>query len=82
VDTRERSLRMSVEKWFGAARPSSVRVFDFGRVAPCGTRYVRVGVVRPHGSLMIVFFRHPDASWNVYPPGPSQDSIRTYLLAA
>lgn len=80
MNTHERSLRMAVEKWFGASQPLSV--FSTGRIAPRGARYVRVGVVRPHGSLTIVFFRHPNATWNVYPPMTSEASIQTYLLAA
>jgi hypothetical protein len=82
MKTRERSLRLSVEKWFQSTPAMPVQVFDYGRVMPGGARYVRVGVVRPHGSLAIVFFRHTDGSWSVYPPATRRPSMHAYQPAA
>nr|WP_246279197.1 hypothetical protein [Paraburkholderia ultramafica] len=82
MNTCEGSLRLLVGKWFGSTPLMPVRVFDFGRVTPGGARYVRVGVARPNRTLAIVFFRHGDGSWNVFPPAPGEPSMQAYPMAA
>jgi hypothetical protein len=81
MNARERSLRLSVKKWFQSTPAMPVQVFDFVRVMPGRARYVRVGVVRPHGTLAIVFFRHSEGSWNVYPPDTRGPSVQTFRPA-
>ncbi|MBC8732624.1 hypothetical protein F6X39_31295 [Paraburkholderia sp. UCT2] len=78
----EKSLRLLVGKWFGPAIATPVRVVEFSRTASDRRRFVRVGVARPEGSLTIVFFRHDDGSWNVFPPMGVTPSMRPYRVAA
>jgi hypothetical protein len=78
----EKSLRSLVGKWFGPSAMVTVRVFEFSRTPADGRRYVRLGAVRPEGELTIVFFRHDDGSWNVFPPRTNMPAMRAYRLAA
>jgi hypothetical protein len=42
----------------------------------------RIGEARVDGSLTIVFFRHDDGSWNVFPANRSAPAMHAYPLAA
>ncbi len=77
----EKCLRTLVGKWFG---PSAVtiRVIEFSRTRTDRRRYVRIGAVEANGGLAIVFFRHDDGSWNVFPAKMSTPAMRAYPLAA
>lgn len=66
----ERSLRRLVNKWFGMSGVT-VRVQAFGRTPVSGSRYVLICAVGQPEHLRIVFFRHDDGSWNVFPPRSS-----------
>jgi hypothetical protein len=55
---------------------------EFGRTPSDRRRYVRIGVIRPDEGLTIVFFRHDDGSWNVFPAKASTPAMRAYPLAA
>ncbi|RQS63569.1 hypothetical protein DID96_29565 [Burkholderia sp. Bp8963] len=78
----EKCLRTLVGKWFGPSALATVRVMEFGRTQTDRRRYVRIGVVRADGGLTIVFFRHEDGSWNVFPAKASTPAMRAYPLAA
>jgi hypothetical protein len=60
------SLRALVNDWFGQGERFRVTRPDRSRTMPW--RVVRVEVLRSSGALAIVFFRHGDGSWCVYPP--------------
>ena len=72
----ERSLRTSVQKWFGYKGETSFRVLEFGRTRSTRKRFVRVGIPKQQEPLAIVFFRHDDGSWNVFPPMPRTLSMQ------
>jgi hypothetical protein len=78
----EKCLRMLVGKWFGSSAVLTIRVMEFGRTRTDRRRYVRIGAVRADGGLTIVFFRHDDGSWNVFPAKTSTPAMRAYPLAA
>ncbi len=84
MDTGEMSLRMLVGKWFGTDAAAAVRVMGFGRTRLDGRRYVSVGTWRQEGYLTIVFFRHDDGSWKVFPPSRAHMPAmsRAYRLVA
>lgn len=75
------SLRSLVGKWFGTASVVPVRVMEFSRTPSHRTRYVRVSARGPQGCLTIVFFRHDDGSWNVFPPNAKVLAMCAYRLA-
>ena len=60
------SLRALVNDWFGNGENLSVT--RPGRSTKMPWRAVQVEVARSSGTLAIVFFRHHDGSWCVYPP--------------
>jgi hypothetical protein len=60
------SLRALVGDWFGGG--GHFRVTWPGRTTKMPWRAVQVEVARSSGTFAIVFFRHDDGSWCVYPP--------------
>jgi hypothetical protein len=82
MDSGEKCLRTLVDKWFGPSAVMTIRVMEFSRTPTDRTRFVRVGAAHTDGSLTIVFFRHADGSWNVYPAKASRPTMRAYPFAA
>ena len=82
MDSGEKCLRTLVGKWFGPSAVVKIRVMEFSRTGADRRRYVRVSTALADGSLAIVFFRHDDGSWNVFPAKPSMPAIGAYRLAA
>jgi hypothetical protein len=78
----EKCLRTLVDKWLGPSAVVTIRVMEFSRTRTDRRRYVRIGAARADGSLTIVFFRHDDGSWNVFPAKASTPTMRAYPLAA
>jgi hypothetical protein len=58
-----------VRKWLSLADGSPARVTAFGRTRGGQVPYVSVAVERAGELLSIIFFRHHDGSWCVFPPG-------------
>ena len=75
----ENSLRRLVDKWFGHCAQGTVHVIKCGRTSADRNRYVRVGGER---KLAIVFFRHSDGSWKVFPPMGGMPTMSACRLAA
>jgi hypothetical protein len=65
VEIRQTSLRCLVE-WLGL--DAQARVTRFNPCAAYPWRYVRVELTGRSNDLAIVFFRHADGSWRVFPP--------------
>ncbi|SAL82788.1 hypothetical protein AWB67_06222 [Caballeronia terrestris] len=78
MHTDEKSLRSAVDKWLAPTPAMPARVVRFCVRA----RYVCVEALRPTGVLAIVFFRHDDGSWNVFPPQIKRPSMGVERLAA
>jgi hypothetical protein len=74
---RERSLRVLAEKWLGEKDAKSMRVTRFSHSARRRWRYVCVEANRPGGAFSIVFFRHDDGSWCVFPPSIPRPAMGT-----
>lgn len=68
VRSQVRSLRALVEKWLGSDSARPIRVARVGRSREMPWRHVRVETVRRSAPFEIVFFRHADGSWCVFPP--------------
>jgi len=60
------SLSALAQKWLGrdAATPKRVTRIRHPRHEGC----VEVEMARPEGDVSLLFFRHRDGSWCVYPP--------------
>jgi hypothetical protein len=66
--THEYSLRTQVDKWLAPGLSTQVRVTEFSRTRLGGRRYVCVETALPLGSRALLFFRHDDGCWCVFPP--------------
>lgn len=75
----ERSLHRQVEKWFAPTAIYPVRVTRFGRTVVDRTPFVCVASLRDNGMMSLIFFRHSDGAWHVYPPSAAAP---TSMLAA
>ncbi|PTB19088.1 hypothetical protein C9I57_18720 [Trinickia symbiotica] len=69
---RQRSLRRVVESWLGTHGATDIRVTRFSGTRRKRCRCVRVEASGERGKLAILFFRHDDGSWCVFPPAPSR----------
>lgn len=75
MSTVNQSLRWVVEKWFGADLSASIRLTRDGRSRQRQCRCVRVEAARRSGPFSILFFRHEDGSWYVFPPRGNRPEI-------
>ena len=82
VKTRETSLRCLVEKWLGRDSATRARVTRFSRSRTNRWRYVCVEAMRPAGGLSIIFFRHEDGSWCVFPPEIKRPAMNVARMPA
>lgn len=69
----DRSLRGIVYDWLG--RDETIQITRVARNRDMPWRAVKVEVTRSSGSFAVVFFRHNDGSWRVYPPAVRRPSI-------
>lgn len=67
---QQKSLRRVVESWLGPHDAEHFRVTRSSHTRRKLCRYVLVEVTHQEGTLAIVFFRHADGSWCVFPPPP------------
>lgn len=65
MNSQCKTLRFLVDKWCGN---EDLRITRPGRSRAMPWRMVRVELIRLSGAPAIVFFRHGDGSWCVYPP--------------
>jgi hypothetical protein len=78
----QKSLHWAVDKWLAPTPAMPARVVRFCRTEITRARYVCVEALRPTGMLAIIFFRHDDGSWNVFPPQAKRPSMSIGRLAA
>ncbi|TAL97923.1 MAG: hypothetical protein EPN73_04790 [Paraburkholderia sp.] len=72
---RERSLRKVVESWLGSEPENRLRITRVSRSRWKLWRYVCVESARGDGAMALVFFRHDDGSWCVFPPAPMRPAM-------
>lgn len=81
MDTMDESLRLLVEKWFGANPMVPARVVRSGRMPSSERRYAYVQSGAMGEPVGIYFFLHDDGSWCVFPPGEDRPEMRALLAA-
>lgn len=74
----EGSLRSLVDKWLWQSQAASVRVTHFSRTADGRTRFVCVEIAREERALSFLFFRHPNGTWQVFPPASQRPMMRCH----
>ncbi|RKP53333.1 hypothetical protein [Pararobbsia silviterrae] len=78
MNATEKSLHWIVDKWLAPTASMPARVAQVQRDPAQRHRFVRVEALRPTGLLSIVFFRHDDGTWNVYPPASERPAIHAF----
>jgi hypothetical protein len=78
----ENSLRWAVDKWLAPTPARPARVVRLCRSHVTGSRYVCIESMHPSGPIAIIFFRHDDGAWNVFPPQARRPSMSAQRLAA
>jgi hypothetical protein len=73
MESHFKSLRELVNDWFGNGERFRITRPDVAKTLSC--RAVQVEVTRSSGTLALVFFRHGDGSWCVYPPSAIQPAM-------
>jgi hypothetical protein len=81
MDSDHVSLRSLVDKWFAPTLSMPARVTRIGRVFETHGRYVRLESCTATNPLSIVFFRHDDGSWCVFPQVPASPAMRGRVFA-
>jgi hypothetical protein len=79
MSIRQGSLRSLVQKWLGTDPTHRTRVTRFSHTRAKRWRYVCVESARPSGAFSIVFFRHEDGSWCVFPPAIKRPAMNVRL---
>ncbi|MCC8404878.1 hypothetical protein LJ655_23895 [Paraburkholderia sp. MMS20-SJTN17] len=74
-------LRTLVDKWLAPTRTTPAHVMHTGRMAATRARYVRLEGAISSGPLTIVFFRHGNGSWDVFPPVVESPAMSARFLA-
>ncbi|SOE53967.1 hypothetical protein SAMN05446927_0742 [Caballeronia arationis] len=75
MSIRERSLSVVVGKWLGQDLMGSARVTRFSQSRQKPWRSVCVETTPPAGAIAIIFFRHDDGSWCVFPPDSKRPTM-------
>jgi hypothetical protein len=78
MKSAEICLRSVVEKWFATA---PVRVTRFKWNGIVHSRSVRVEARASSKAFSIVFFKHEDGAWRVFPPDARRPAMRFYTNA-
>lgn len=78
----QKSLHWIVDKWLAPTAAAPARVTRIRRTGALRGRVVCVETSKPGGVLSLVFFRHDDGSWNVFPPAAERPEMQGHLRAA
>ncbi|MDR5739466.1 MULTISPECIES: hypothetical protein [unclassified Caballeronia] len=82
MDIPENSLHWAVDKWLAPSPAHPARVVRLCRSPVTGMRFVCIEAWHAGGVIAILFFRHDDGSWNVFPPQVRRPSMSAARLAA
>lgn len=77
-----KSLRKQIDKWLGPVGSTRICVTRIGRYRSHRSRCVCVEAWRSSGAFSIVFFRHDDGAWHVYPQPTDRPMMNVYQRAA
>lgn len=81
MNGNEVTLRSLVDKWLAPTFSTPARVAQVGRLLATRSRFVRIEGHTSSGTLTIVFFRHNDGSWCVFPPAQTKPAMCQRLVA-
>lgn len=75
-----RTLRTLVDKWIGVT--NGIRVTHFSHGRDNRYRFVRVEGALDESPIALIFFRHDDGSWCVFPPARMRPAMNLGLWGA
>lgn len=75
MKTTAYSLRSLVDKWLAPSQRTPAHLVQIGRTPVARLRFVRFEGKTSAGCISIVFFRHDDGSWCVFPPTGAERGI-------
>lgn len=75
------SLHAVVDKWLAPSPARPVGRVLHGRMAGNRARYVRVEAIRAGEGNAMMFFKHDDGSWQVFPPAATRMMMSAQRLA-
>jgi hypothetical protein len=78
IKPEEGTLRWLVEKWLWPTQVAPARVTRFGRTTLDRTRFVCLEAWRQERLVALLFFRHIDGTWHVFPPQTRHPTMRMY----
>ena len=81
MDKQRKSLRLLIEQWFAPTSTRPVRLRRLGGMPSSRQHYVCVEVSCRARSLAILFFRHSDGTWHVFPPEAERPAMSGFLHA-
>lgn len=82
MDGSNISLHSLVDKWLAPTLSMPARVTQFGRTVSTHFRYVRLEGGPATVPLTVIFFRHDDGSWRVFPPTAARPQMCARLVVA
>jgi hypothetical protein len=77
MDSSGSSLRSLIDKWIELAPSSTTQVVRISRPDVRKVRCVCIEVKRAAGPVSLMFFRHGDGSWCVFPPASSRPTLNS-----
>ena len=78
MNDRSMTLHGLVEKWLAPYLAAPARVVRLARNEAGSHRCVRIEISRASRDLSMLFFRHDDGSWHVYPPQRSRPCLNAW----
>jgi hypothetical protein len=82
MDGNHSSLRALVDKWLAPTVSMPARVTHVGRLLATHSRYVQLEGGTSGAMPTIVFFRHADGAWRVFPPAPALPVMCAWAVAS
>lgn len=75
------SLRNLIDKWMAPTPGSPIALSRPKSAKLMSLRCVRAESMGPSGPLAILFFRHGDGSWCVFPPTSERPTMQALAIA-
>lgn len=79
---RRDSLQQAIDKWFSPAQRGRLSVKRFRCDGAPGHRGVTVRLFVTSDAIELLFFRHGDGTWRIFPPDAARPTMNAATWAA
>jgi hypothetical protein len=76
------SLQQSIDKWFSPTQRDQIRVTRFRRNILGGQTGVMVRLLGATDTIELLFFRHSDGTWCIFPAAERGPTMKASALVA